>query len=139
VGVAVIDDGGDVIMMTRRCDSERVYYKTGQIRSRYIQSVIAVSCGEACCSQERGRLYFCLQVQDHSNAAEPIDSAVLAPNPDGLPSTIMDDSIPSISTGSVGSRFVSSNDIETAKARRDEQWKAAYARQACCGVIKRQA
>ncbi|KIM85347.1 hypothetical protein PILCRDRAFT_96452 [Piloderma croceum F 1598] len=40
----------------------------------------------------------------------------------------MDDSIPSISTGSVGSRFVSSNDIETAKARRDEQWKAAYAR-----------
>lgn len=83
--------------------------------------------------------YFCLQVQDHSNTAEPIDSAVLAPNPDGLPSTIMDDSIPSISTGSVGSRFVSSNDIETAKARRDEQWKAAYARQAYCGVIKRQA
>jgi hypothetical protein len=41
----------------------------------------------------------------------------------------MDDSIPSISTGTVGSRFVSSNDIETAKARRDEQWKAAYARQ----------
>jgi len=40
----------------------------------------------------------------------------------------MDDSIPSISTGSVGSRFVSSNDIETAKARREEQWKAAYAR-----------
>jgi len=40
----------------------------------------------------------------------------------------MDDSIPSISTGTVGSRFVSSNDIETAKARRDEQWKAAYAR-----------
>jgi len=40
----------------------------------------------------------------------------------------MDDSIPSISTGTVGSRFVSSNDIDTATARRDEQWKAAYAR-----------
>jgi len=53
----------------------------------------------------------------------------------------MDDSIPSISTGSVGSRFVSSNDIETAKARRDEQWKAAYARQASspCSGVKRQA
>ncbi|KAI0094998.1 N-terminal domain of NEFA-interacting nuclear protein NIP30-domain-containing protein [Irpex rosettiformis] len=40
----------------------------------------------------------------------------------------MDDSIPSISTGAVGSRFVSQNEIDTAKARRDEQWKAAYAR-----------
>ncbi|KAI0931936.1 hypothetical protein AcV5_004695 [Taiwanofungus camphoratus] len=38
------------------------------------------------------------------------------------------DAIPSISSGSVGSRFVSQADIETAKARRDEQWKAAYAR-----------
>lgn len=38
--------------------------------------------------------------------------------------------IPSISTGTVGSRFVSQNDIESAKARRDEQWKAAYARYA---------
>ncbi|KAK7694869.1 hypothetical protein QCA50_002057 [Cerrena zonata] len=36
--------------------------------------------------------------------------------------------IPSISSGSVGSRFVSQSDLETAKARRDEQWKAAYAR-----------
>ncbi|TDL28380.1 hypothetical protein BD410DRAFT_759558 [Rickenella mellea] len=42
----------------------------------------------------------------------------------------MDDSIPSISsaTGTVGSRFVSQSDIESAKAKRDEQWKAAYAR-----------
>lgn len=40
----------------------------------------------------------------------------------------MDDAIPSISTGAVGSRFVSQNEIDTAKARRDEQWKAAYAR-----------
>ncbi|EIM83423.1 uncharacterized protein STEHIDRAFT_160003 [Stereum hirsutum FP-91666 SS1] len=39
-----------------------------------------------------------------------------------------DDAIPSISTGSVGSRFVSQTDLETAKARREEQWKAAYAR-----------
>lgn len=36
--------------------------------------------------------------------------------------------IPSLSTGAVGSRFVSQNDVDTAKARRDEQWKAAYAR-----------
>lgn len=43
-----------------------------------------------------------------------------------------DDAIPSISTGSVGSRFVSQTDLETAKARREEQWKAAYARYACC-------
>ena len=40
----------------------------------------------------------------------------------------MEDSIPSISTGAVGSRFVSQSEIETAKARREEQWKAAYAR-----------
>ncbi|KAH9837084.1 N-terminal domain of NEFA-interacting nuclear protein NIP30-domain-containing protein [Rhodofomes roseus] len=38
------------------------------------------------------------------------------------------DAIPSISSGAVGSRFVTQNDIDTAKARRDEQWKAAYAR-----------
>lgn len=38
------------------------------------------------------------------------------------------DAIPSISTGAVGSRFVSQGEIDTAKARRDEQWKAAYAR-----------
>ncbi|KAF9460782.1 N-terminal domain of NEFA-interacting nuclear protein NIP30-domain-containing protein [Collybia nuda] len=36
--------------------------------------------------------------------------------------------IPSLSTGAVGSRFVSQSDVDTAKARRDEQWKAAYAR-----------
>jgi len=40
----------------------------------------------------------------------------------------MEDNIPSISEGSVGSRFVSQSELETAKARRDEQWKAAYAR-----------
>ncbi|KAI0734564.1 N-terminal domain of NEFA-interacting nuclear protein NIP30-domain-containing protein [Fomitopsis betulina] len=38
------------------------------------------------------------------------------------------DAIPSISSGAVGSRFVSQGDIDTAKARREEQWKAAYAR-----------
>ena len=36
--------------------------------------------------------------------------------------------IPSLSTGVVGSRFVTQDEVETAKARRDEQWKAAYAR-----------
>ncbi|KAI0375340.1 hypothetical protein BV20DRAFT_1110440 [Pilatotrama ljubarskyi] len=40
----------------------------------------------------------------------------------------MDDAIPSISTAGVGSRFVSQSELETAKAKRDEQWKAAYAR-----------
>jgi len=39
-----------------------------------------------------------------------------------------DEALPSISTGEVGSRFVSQSDIEAARARRDEQWKAAYAR-----------
>ena len=39
-----------------------------------------------------------------------------------------EEAIPSISTGAVGSRFVSQSDLETAKARREEQWKAAYAR-----------
>ena len=36
--------------------------------------------------------------------------------------------MPSVSVAGVGSRFVSQNDLEEAKARRDEQWKAAYAR-----------
>jgi len=43
--------------------------------------------------------------------------------------TFMEESlVPSLSSGVVGSRFVSQDDIESAKARRDEQWKAAYAR-----------
>ncbi|EJD03840.1 uncharacterized protein FOMMEDRAFT_82308 [Fomitiporia mediterranea MF3/22] len=42
----------------------------------------------------------------------------------------MDDALPSITSaqGTVGSRFVSQGDIDDAKARRDEQWRAAYAR-----------
>ncbi|KAF8167989.1 N-terminal domain of NEFA-interacting nuclear protein NIP30-domain-containing protein [Crassisporium funariophilum] len=41
----------------------------------------------------------------------------------------MEESImPSISAGVVGSRFVTQEEVETVKARRDEQWKAAYAR-----------
>lgn len=40
----------------------------------------------------------------------------------------MDDALPSISSGAVGSRFVSEADLDSAKAKRDEQWKAAYAR-----------
>jgi len=44
-------------------------------------------------------------------------------------STTMDDAlIPSLSGGVVGSRFVTEDQVETAKARREEQWKAAYAR-----------
>ena len=40
----------------------------------------------------------------------------------------MDDAIPSLQAAGVGSRFVSQEELETAKARRQEQWKAAYAR-----------
>ena len=40
----------------------------------------------------------------------------------------MDADIPSLSSGSVGSRFVSQTEIDTARQRREEQWKAAYAR-----------
>ncbi|KAG1757451.1 N-terminal domain of NEFA-interacting nuclear protein NIP30-domain-containing protein [Suillus lakei] len=40
----------------------------------------------------------------------------------------MEDGLPSVSVGGVGSRFISQNDLEEAKARRDDQWKAAYAR-----------
>lgn len=40
----------------------------------------------------------------------------------------MDDGIPSLSGGAVGSRFVSQSELDTAKERREEQWKAAYAR-----------
>ncbi|KJA29244.1 hypothetical protein HYPSUDRAFT_32643 [Hypholoma sublateritium FD-334 SS-4] len=36
--------------------------------------------------------------------------------------------IPSLSAGVVGSRFVTQDEVETAKLRREEQWKAAYAR-----------
>lgn len=40
----------------------------------------------------------------------------------------MEDGLPSVSVGGVGSRFISQNDLEEAKARREDQWKAAYAR-----------
>ncbi|KDR85107.1 hypothetical protein GALMADRAFT_260808, partial [Galerina marginata CBS 339.88] len=36
--------------------------------------------------------------------------------------------IPSLSAGVVGSRFITQDEVETAKVRREEQWKAAYAR-----------
>ncbi|PFH54582.1 hypothetical protein AMATHDRAFT_52220 [Amanita thiersii Skay4041] len=36
--------------------------------------------------------------------------------------------IPSLSNGLVGSRFVTQDEIDTARKRREEQWKAAYAR-----------
>lgn len=41
---------------------------------------------------------------------------------------LMDADIPSLSSGSVGSRFVSQTDLDVARQRREEQWKAAYAR-----------
>ncbi|EAU93082.1 hypothetical protein CC1G_06802 [Coprinopsis cinerea okayama7 len=40
----------------------------------------------------------------------------------------MESSIPSLSEGPVGSRFVTQDEIDSARARKDEQWKAAYAR-----------
>ncbi|KAG0708980.1 N-terminal domain of NEFA-interacting nuclear protein NIP30-domain-containing protein [Suillus ampliporus] len=40
----------------------------------------------------------------------------------------MEDGLPSVAVGGVGSRFISQNDLEEAKARREDQWKAAYAR-----------
>ncbi|KAF9240886.1 N-terminal domain of NEFA-interacting nuclear protein NIP30-domain-containing protein [Melanogaster broomeanus] len=40
----------------------------------------------------------------------------------------MEEGVPTVAVTGVASRFVSQTDIETAKARRDEQWKAAYAR-----------
>jgi len=39
--------------------------------------------------------------------------------------------VPSLSSGVVGSRFVTQDEIESAKARKEEQWKAAYARSFC--------
>jgi len=36
--------------------------------------------------------------------------------------------IPSLSAGVVGSRFITQDEVETVKLRREEQWKAAYAR-----------
>jgi hypothetical protein len=49
-------------------------------------------------------------------------------NHPSLDNNMEESMIPSLSTGVVGSRFVTQDEVETAKARRDEQWKAAYAR-----------
>jgi hypothetical protein len=38
------------------------------------------------------------------------------------------DSTPSVSTGAIGSRFISQEDVDAVRAVREEQWKAAYAR-----------
>ncbi|KAL4064934.1 N-terminal domain of NEFA-interacting nuclear protein NIP30-domain-containing protein [Scleroderma yunnanense] len=40
----------------------------------------------------------------------------------------MEEGVPSVSVSGVASRFVSQSDIDAAKTRREEQWKAAYAR-----------
>jgi hypothetical protein len=37
-----------------------------------------------------------------------------------------------MSEGTVGSRFVSESDLEAAKQRKQEEWKAAYARWVRC-------
>ncbi|KAJ3528454.1 hypothetical protein NMY22_g9406 [Coprinellus aureogranulatus] len=39
-----------------------------------------------------------------------------------------DSLIPSLSDGVVGSRFITQDEIDSARARKEEQWKAAYAR-----------
>ncbi|KIM67210.1 hypothetical protein SCLCIDRAFT_230166 [Scleroderma citrinum Foug A] len=40
----------------------------------------------------------------------------------------MEEGVPSVSVTGVASRFVSQSDIEAAKTRKEEQWRAAYAR-----------
>ncbi|EIW86607.1 hypothetical protein CONPUDRAFT_69070 [Coniophora puteana RWD-64-598 SS2] len=40
----------------------------------------------------------------------------------------MEEAVPTVNLTGVGSRFISSNEVETARTRREEQWKAAYAR-----------
>ncbi|KAN0100719.1 N-terminal domain of NEFA-interacting nuclear protein NIP30 domain containing protein [Tylopilus felleus] len=40
----------------------------------------------------------------------------------------MEEGVPTVSVTGVASRFVSQTDVDTARARREEQWKAAYAR-----------
>ena len=46
------------------------------------------------------------------------------------PGVIMsgEDGVPSLSSGGVGSRFVTEKEITSAKEKRDEEWKAAYQR-----------
>ncbi|KAF7307022.1 Nefa-Nip30-N domain-containing protein [Mycena indigotica] len=39
-----------------------------------------------------------------------------------------DSSVPNLTSSGIGSRFVSQDELANAKARRDEQWKAAYDR-----------
>ncbi|KAF9229411.1 hypothetical protein BS17DRAFT_688909 [Gyrodon lividus] len=40
----------------------------------------------------------------------------------------MEEGIPTVAVTGVASRFVTQTDVEAAKTRREEQWKAAYAR-----------
>jgi len=39
-----------------------------------------------------------------------------------------EDSVPSLSSGNVGSRFVTEKEVTSAREKRDEEWKAAYKR-----------
>lgn len=60
-----------------------------------------------------------LRSRPHSNFGLPLS----------FPAPMAEDSlIPSLSDGVVGSRFVTQDEIDSARQRRDEQWKAAYAR-----------
>ena len=40
----------------------------------------------------------------------------------------MADPVPSVSAAGVGSRFITQSQVDSINARREEQWKAAYAR-----------
>jgi hypothetical protein len=49
--------------------------------------------------------------------------------------------VPSLTSGEIGSRFVSQAELDAANQKRDEAWKAAYARFECimryvCWVIE---
>jgi hypothetical protein len=66
---------------------------------------------------------------DDSRRWEEVDIQGTNSNSAALFDPSMEESlVPSLSSGVVGSRFVTQDEIESAKARRDEQWKAAYAR-----------
>lgn len=45
----------------------------------------------------------------------------------------MEEGVPTVAVNGVASRFVSQTDIEAARTRKQEQWKAAYARCFTCG------
>ena len=46
------------------------------------------------------------------------------------PDKDMEEGVPTVSVTGVAARFVSETDIDAARSRREQQWKAAYARSA---------